>query len=227
MSPLTDFLRLIVITDGSAACGAEERRHLLNRLDRALDGGATALMVRERGLSTRELCDFSEQVRERTRRHGAWLIVNDRVDIALAVEADAVHLGWQSLDIERVRALAGDRLRIGYSTHLIEQALACQARGADYITFGPVFFTPSKEGLVQVQGLDGVRRLCAGGLHIPCVGLGGITSDTAAQVRAQGAAGVAVIRAALDAPDPAQACRALRGCDTGPFQSRIFQRQLR
>ena len=212
MSPLTDFLRLLVITDGSAACGAEERHRQLNRLDRALDGGATALMVRERGLSTRELADFSEQVRERTRRRGAWLIVNDRVDIALAVEADAVHLGWQSLDIERVRALAGERLRIGYSTHSIEEALACQERGADYVTFSPVFFTPSKAGLVEVQGLDGVRRLCgAGGLRIPCVGLGGITPDTAAQVRAQGAAGVAVIRAALDAPDPAEACRALRG----------------
>ncbi len=211
MPALTDFLRLIVITDGSAACGAVERKTLLDRLDRALDGGATALMVRERGLSTRELGDFAQQVRERTRKHGAWLIVNDRVDIALAVEADAVHLGWQSLDIERVRDLAGDRLRIGYSTHSIEQALAGQERGADYVTFGPVFFTPSKANLVQVQGLDGVRRLRADGLNIPCVGLGGITPDTAAQVRAQGVAGVAVIRAALDAPDPARACRAMLG----------------
>lgn len=210
MPTFPDFLRLMIISDGSAACGVDERKRLLARLEQSLEGGATALMVRERGLSSRELGEFALQAREQTRRHGAWLIVNDRVDIALAVEADAVHLGWQSLDIERVRGVVGDRLRIGYSTHSIEQALASQERGADYVTFGPVFFTPSKANLVPVQGLDGIRRLCSSGLRIPCVGLGGITPETAAQVREQGATGVAVIRAVLEAPNPAQACRALR-----------------
>jgi thiamine-phosphate diphosphorylase len=169
MPTFPDFLRLMIISDGSAACGVDERKRLLARLEQSLEGGATALMVRERGLSSRELGEFALQAREHTRRHGAWLIVNDRVDIALAVEADAVHLGWQSLDIERVRGVVGDRLRIGYSTHSIEQALASQERGADYVTFGPVFFTPSKANLVPVQGLTGFAGFARAGCAFPAL----------------------------------------------------------
>ena len=166
----------------------------------ALRGGVNAVMLREKDLSARELYALALRLRALTRDAGAQLIINDRLDVALAVEADGIHLGWQSLPLKAARTVAGNRLKIGVSTHSFEEARQAERDGADYITFSPIFPTPSKEGLVPVQGLDGLRAVCDG-LTIPCIALGGITPENAQSVRAAGASGIAAIRAFATDPE--------------------------
>jgi thiamine-phosphate pyrophosphorylase len=163
-------------------------------------------MVREKDLSAKDLYALTADLRELTRKTGTLLIVNDRIDVALATRADGVHLGWQSLPVERVREIVGPDRLIGVSTHSADEARRSRDAGADYVTFGPVFATPSKEGLVEPQGLEGVRR-AAENLRIPLVGLGGIDPANAADVLRAGADGVAAIRSLLAVEDPESAAR--------------------
>ncbi|MFW6286652.1 MAG: thiamine phosphate synthase [Candidatus Sumerlaeota bacterium] len=202
-TPAAD-LRLMAITDGSLATGSDD---LLNRVEYVLEGGATAVMLREKGVDTRALYDAACRLRDMTSRHGALLIVNDRLDIAQAAQADGVHLGWRSLPVQQARSIAGSHLLIGASTHSIEEIE--NAEGADYVTFSPIFPTPSKEGLVEVVGLGGLREAVERFPELPVVALGGIDAGNAASVIQAGACGVAVIRAVLRADDPADAAEEL------------------
>jgi thiamine-phosphate pyrophosphorylase len=163
LSHIADHLRLVVVTGGAADREPQGARRLLAVLEAALRGGATAVMLREKEMPADRLTRLAADALRLTRAAGAWLIVNDAVDVALAVGADAVHLGWRSEPLESVRARAdavrgtGRHLCIGVSTHTPEEVADAARRGADYATFGPVFPTPSKAGLVAVQGLAGVR----------------------------------------------------------------------
>jgi len=197
--------RLMVITDRRAARGALE-----DVMRKALAGGADAVQLRERDLEGRELVRMAETLRRITDDAGAALIVNHRVDVALAVEADGVQLGWRSLPPAEVRCIAGDRLKIGVSCHNAEDLAAARTNNADYVILGPVFPTPSKEGLVAPLTVEGFRR-CADGFALPVIAVGGITPENAASVRAAGAFGLAVIGAILRAEDPCAAAEALRG----------------
>jgi thiamine-phosphate pyrophosphorylase len=141
---------------------------------------------------------------------GIALVVNDRVDVALAVGADGVHLGQTDLPIFEARALVGQRLWIGVSTHDLAQVRAACEAGADYLGFGPVFATSTKENPDPVQGLAGLRAAVAAA-NVPLVAIGGITPDAAAGVHAAGASAICAISAVNEAPDVRAAAARMAG----------------
>ncbi|CAH2029860.1 thiamine phosphate synthase [Trichlorobacter ammonificans] len=174
----------------------------------ALAGGVRTVQLREKDLPPAELYDLAWELRELTARFDARLLINDRIDVALAVEADGVHLGINSLPVTAARRIAPDLL-IGYSSHGVGEAAAALAKGADFVTFGPVFPTPSKAAFGEPKGCAELARACAT-LHGPVFALGGVTLDNLDHVTATGCHRVAVIGAILEAPDPAAAAEAFR-----------------
>lgn len=158
----------------------------------ALQGGVRAIQLREKDLPIRELLSLAQKFRAVTSEFGAKLFVNDRVDVAVAVNANGVHLGHQSMPPEAVRKIVGNRMLIGVSTHTIEEAKAAEAGGADFITFGPVFFTQSKSAFGNPVGLDCLKD-AKKTVKIPLFGLGGLKSGNIKQVLNSGADGIAMI----------------------------------
>ena len=138
----------------------------------------------------------------------ALFLINDRIDIALAAGADGVHLGWQSVPADEARKLTGNKFIIGVSTHSLKEALRAQKEGADYITFGPVYQTPSKEGLVDFKGPGAVKRVREK-INIPLIAIGGIKEVNARDVVLMGADGIAVISAIMADGKPYMAARRL------------------
>ena len=197
-----DQLRLCLVTDRSQSRG----RDLVTVVADCLAAGLPAVQVREKDLGAGELAAMCRRLRAPTRTHGALLIVNDRVDVALATAADAVQRTGASLAIEDIRAVAGARLRIGASVHSVDDAVEAEAKGADWIVFGPVYDTPSKRPYGAPQGLDALAKV-AGRVRLPVIAIGGITPARVREVRAAGARGVAAIAAILDTPSPADAVR--------------------
>jgi thiamine-phosphate pyrophosphorylase len=199
---LGDELRLCLVTDRTQT----RDRDLISVVGECLAAGLPAVQVREKDLPAAELARLCRALRPLTAARGAWLIVNDRVDVALAVGADAVQRTTVSLAIEDIRAVADQRLRIGASVHGLEEALAAQEAGADWVVFGPVYDTPSKRRYGPPQGLEALRRVAAA-TRVPVIAIGGITPERVREVRAAGAAGVAVISAILTADRPGDATR--------------------
>lgn len=167
--------------------------------------GVDGFQVRAKDLGVRGLVGLTRRVLDAVRPHGARVIVNDRVDVALAAGAHGVHLGAEDLEVADARRIA-PRLTIGATCRSRGQVAAAKAAGADYAGFGPVFATASKQGLPDPLGVDAVRA--AAGL-LPLVGIGGVDASNAAAVRAAGASGVAVIGAIWRHPDPLSAAREL------------------
>jgi thiamine-phosphate pyrophosphorylase len=163
-------------------------------------GGATLIQLREKYLSPREFYGEAEAALRVAHSRGARLIINDRVDIALALHADGVHLGRDDLSPSLARRLLGEGALIGFSTHNVEQAHAAADMPVDYIAIGPIFSTATKADPDPVVGLDGLRRVreVIGG--IPLVAIGGITAQNAPRVISAGADAVAVISALLTDP---------------------------
>lgn len=173
-------------------------------------GGASVLQVRIKPGSAAQTLAAARRAREATRRHGVLLIVNDRVDLALAADADGVHLGQDDLPLPAARALcdrAGAPLVIGISTHDEAQVRDAVAAGADYLGFGPVYATVTKANPDPVQGIQGLARAVAAAAGVPVVAIGGITPDRAPEVAAAGAAAACAIAAVNAAPDPVAAAR--------------------
>jgi len=195
-------LRLCLVTDRTQTGG----RDLVEVVGACLAAGLPAVQLREKDLGAADLAALARRLRALTRRHGAMLIVNDRVDVALAVGADAVQRTSTSLPVEDIRAVAGDRLRIGASVHSLAEAVAAEKAGADWIVFGPVFDTPSKRAWGPPQGLEALARVTAA-VRVPVLAIGGITPERVRAVRGAGAHGVAVISAILGADEPAAATR--------------------
>jgi len=193
-----------LITDRAQTNG----RPLLDVVDAALQAGIRAVQLRERDLTTRELLRLAEGLRERTRRAGAALLINDRVDVALACDADGVHLPANSFAVADARALLGARKLIGVSTHAPAEIVAAARHSADFAVFGPIYDTPSKRGFGTPLGLDGLVEARAAA-RLPLFAIGGIDLEHVAAVRNAGADGIAVIRAVLAAPDPGLAAAAL------------------
>jgi thiamine-phosphate pyrophosphorylase len=164
------------------------------------------LQLRAKSLGAAAMRDAALWLKDRCRAAGVPFCVNDRLDVALAVGADAVHLGQDDLPLADARGVAAGRLLIGFSTHNPAQAAAAAAGGADYIGFGPIFDTRSKLRPDPTVGVEGLRAVAAAS-PIPVVAIGGITLDTVASVAAAGAAAAAVISAVNDAPDPTAAGR--------------------
>lgn len=167
---------------------------------RLADGGATFVQLREKRLSPREFHREAEAALRVARERGVRLVINDRVDIALAVQADGVHLGQDDLPPEAARSLLGTRAIIGLSTHNLEQAREAVRQPVDYIAIGPVFPTSSKDNPDPVVGLDGLSRVRQALSDIPLVAIGGINLDNAHAVLAAGANAVAVISVLLAQP---------------------------
>ncbi len=169
-------------------------------IESALKGGVRAVQLREKDLPIKELYRLSETMRELTRRYDARLFINDRVDVAMAVEADGVHLGGGSIPLRVVRGLVDDRMLIGASTHSLKEALLAQTEGADFITFGPVYDTPSKRRYGPPQGLKKLKEVVER-TEIPVFALGGIKEHNIPEVLKTGVYGVSMISAILAAED--------------------------
>jgi thiamine-phosphate pyrophosphorylase len=174
---------------------------------RLLRGGAGALQLRLKRAPAGVLLACARAVAPLCRAAGVPFIVNDRLDVALLVGADGVHLGQEDLPLAVARRLAPG-LRVGVSTHDRGQARAAAAAGADYLGFGPVFATATKERPDPVMGLDGLRAACAA-VAVPVVAIGGLSAATAGAAMAAGAAAVAVIGAVVGAADVEAAARAV------------------
>lgn len=195
-------LRLIAITDTLGRdWPAVERTAAC-----ALAAGLPALMLRERDLSDADLLPIALRLKTQAAAHGALLIVNRRLELARTVGAGAVHLGASGPTLAEARALLGEAVLLGYSAHAHAEALAALERGADYVTFSPVFATPSKAGILEPVGLEALANLAR---QAPgrVVALGGINEENYPEVLRAGAIGGAVIRAIFAAEDPAAVVR--------------------
>jgi thiamine-phosphate pyrophosphorylase len=197
---------LYVVTDRQLTAG----RPLRLVVEAALRGGARAFQLREKDLSPRELYPLAIEMRQLTQTYGARLLINDRVDVALAVDADGVHLTTTSLPASIARQLLGPGRLIGVSTHTLTEAQAAADAGADFLVFGPVFYTPSKAPYGEPVGLDALRVVRAA-VNLPILAIGGVKKANLDQVLAAGADGIAVISAIISADDPRAASQDLLG----------------
>ena len=197
-----DELRLCLVTDRAQTRG----RDLAVVVGECLAAGLPAVQVREKDLGAADLAFLSRRLLGPVRDAGALLVVNDRVDVALAVGADAVQRTGTSLPVEDIRAIAGTRLRIGASVHSLEDAVNAELKGADWVTFGPIYETASKRPYGPPQGLQRLAAVTRG-LRVPVIAIGGITPERVREVRQAGARGVAVISGILAAEAPAEATR--------------------
>ena len=211
--PRAPSFRLLLITDRHALSGriSDVFRDLIEAVEAAVSvapRGSVAVMLREKDLTGARLLDLADGLRAATRAAGAPFLVNDRVDVALAAGACGVHLPAVGLPPNAVRDLLGSQALIGVSTHSAEEVLQAEEGGASYVTFGPVFETPSKRRYGPPVGIESLREVTSRtkGRGFPVFGLGGITSPKEAErVMGAGAAGVAFIRAVVGAEDPAAA----------------------
>ena len=195
---------LYLVTDRTLTHG----RDLLWVLERALDGGVKAIQLREKDLSGKQLFILAQRVSQLCHRYQAQLFINDRVDVALAVDAAGVHLAETSMPVPIARSLLGGQRIIGVSTHSLEGACKAQREGADFIVFGPVYFTPSKADYGMPQGLDALGKIVAT-TSLPVYAIGGIKSQNLPETQKVGSRGVAVISAIMSADDPGQAAQQL------------------
>jgi thiamine-phosphate pyrophosphorylase len=182
---------------------------LLPFVEQLLKSGLQLLQLREKDLSAAQLFPLAERLRKLTRRYGCKMLINDRVDVALAVDADGVHLGGHSLPTAAVRKQLGAQKLIAVSTHCAAEILQAAAAGADFVTFGPVFHTPSKAAYGEPLGLAELRQACNSS-PIPVFALGGINLQNAAEAMTCGATGVALISTLLAAESPASTYSALQ-----------------
>ena len=197
--------RLCFIADSEALA----QKDLIQVISKAVKGGVTLIQLRGKKWSDREFFSLAREAREILKPKKIPLIINDRIDIALAAEAEGVHLGQKDLPLKVARKLAGDRLIIGISVNTIEEAKEAESEGANYVGAGPVFWTGSKADLRPTLGVEGLRSICQA-VRIPVIAIGGITATSVPEIMASGASGVAVISAIARADDPEQAARALR-----------------
>ncbi|HEY8156568.1 MAG TPA: thiamine phosphate synthase [Myxococcota bacterium] len=175
----------------------------------ACAGGASAVQLRAKLAPDRDLLAWAAEIRALTEDAGALFLVNDRFDLALAAGADGAHLGQDDLPPARVPPAARERLLLGFSTHTLEQAAAARREPVDYVAFGPVFGTSSKDSPWGPRGLAQLAEVVRSVRPLPVVAIGGIDASNAASVRVAGAAGFAVISAVAGAREPEAATRAL------------------
>ena len=175
----------------------------------ALRGGVTAVQLREKECSTREFVELARRVKDILAPAGVPLIINDRVDVALAAGADGVHLGQSDMEYRDARALLGPDAIVGLSVETTAQADEAEALDADYLGVGPIFPTPTKTDTAAAWGIEGLAALREASRHI-LVAIGGMNVTNAAEVMKTGADGIAVGSAICGAHDPEEAARQLR-----------------
>jgi len=196
--------RVYLITDRRQTNG----RPLLEVLEQAFRGGVRAVQVREKDLSGRELYELAEQVRDLARGFEAQVLINDRVDIALALKLDGVHVPVSGFPVAEARKLLGPKRLIGASTHSLLEAEAAEQAGADFITFGPVYATASKARYGPPVGAAALAETMER-VSIPVYALGGVAVNNLAEIGRAGAFGIAMISAILTAANPEKAAKSL------------------
>ncbi len=187
--------RLYLITDRKQTAN----RPLTSVVQETIQAGVRLIQVREKDLPTRELIQFTQSVMALMNPVRGIVLMNDRVDLVIALSADGVHLRADSLPLSQARRLLGDRRIIGISTHSIEEVRKAQGEGADFIVFGPVFDTPSKRAYGSPLGLSLLEEACHAST-LPIYAIGGISPAVVPTVLSCGAYGIAVISSILQAP---------------------------
>ena len=200
---------LMLVTDRPLCLG----RDLLDVVEQAVQAGVTAVQLREKQLPTREFICLGRELKKRLQPRSIPLFINDRLDVALAVGADGLHVGQEDMHVSDVRALAGLELAVGLSVNSIQDIMEANTLDVDYLGAGPVFPTATKEDAKEALGIEGLQALITSSRH-PVVAIGSINQGNVAQVIKAGARGVAVVSAICAAESPlestAQLIRAIR-----------------
>lgn len=197
-------LRLYLVTDRDVCQG----RDLLEIISQAIEGGVTMVQLREKNCDTRQFIDIATKIKELLKPKHIPLIINDRVDVALAVDADGVHIGQSDMPYDMARKLLGADKIIGLSVENMEDVVEANKLNVDYIGVSPVFATPTKTDTAQPFGLEGLRKAVELSIH-PTVAIGGINKKTVKDVMACGVDGVAVVSAIIGADNPKEAAKKL------------------
>ncbi len=196
---------LYLVTDRNQTGG----RDLLWVLEQALDGGVKAIQLREKDLSGRDLFRLAEKICKLCQASHAALFINDRVDVALAVDAAGVQLNKASLPAATARTLLGPQKIIGVSTHSLQEAQEAEHDGADFVLFGPVYFTASKAAYGSPQGLPALKTI-VDNISLPVYAIGGIKLENIEATKKLGVRGVALISAIVSAENPKKAAEQIR-----------------
>jgi len=196
---------LYLVTDR----GMARDRSTLEIVRAAVNGGATVVQLREKNCSTREFIEQALAVKDFLKARRVPLIVNDRLDVAQAVQADGVHLGQTDMPLELAKGILGDSMIIGISAESLKDAIAAEKGGADYLGVSPIYATPTKTDTAPPLGPAGLREIRKA-VRLPLVGIGGLNRENAAEVIRSGADGVAVVSAIVAADDPEAAATALK-----------------
>ncbi len=200
-------LSVYVITDERFL----NKENIGKAVERAIEGGATVVQYRAKKKTTRELLEEAFIVKQVTHCFGIPFIVNDRLDVALAVDADGIHVGQEDLPVNFIRKIAGRHLIVGLSTHNLRQVEEANVQDVDYIGFGPVYPTTTKENPDPVTGLNLLCEAVEVSKH-PVVAIGGINEDNIKDVLKCNPAGIAVVRAAFEHGDPKENIERLKRC---------------
>lgn len=193
MAKTVDF-NLYAITDGG------NDKDLIDKVKASLDGGLRAIQLREKGIGGADLLTLAEKVRRITKDYNAKLFINDRADVARLIDADGLHLTSSSFKPSDARPLMGDDKLIAVSTHSMEEATRAESDGADFITFGPIYETPSKMKYGTPLGLEALKEV-AEAITIPVFALGGIKEDNIGDLISSGAHGIAMISTIFSSND--------------------------
>ena len=196
--------KLCLVADAEAAKG----RYLLNLIEKAVDSGVTLVQLRAKELQTREFLQLARQTAELLKGKSIPLLINDRIDIALACGAEGVHLGQEDIPLAYARKILGKKKRIGISVNTVNEAEEAEKGGADYLGVGPVYYTPSKRDLKAILGPSGLKVIRER-VKIPILAIGGINAENATDVMSCGVDGIAVISALMGAEDIAEATKEL------------------
>ena len=191
-----------------AVGGADGKESFFTDLESALKGGITCLQLREKHLSKAEFIDEARIVKRLCKKYSVPLIINDDFEVALSCASDGVHIGQDDGDVAEVRRIAGNRLIIGVSAHNVEEALAAEKAGADYLGCGAVFGSMTKSN-VHVLPLETLKNISAA-VKIPIVAIGGINGSNMMRLAGSGINGVAVISVIFGAADIENKCRELK-----------------
>ncbi|MCX8010774.1 MAG: thiamine phosphate synthase [Ignavibacteria bacterium] len=198
-------LSLYLVTDRKLS----EPRNVEEVVELAIQGGVTAVQLREKEISTRKFLETAINLKKMLQPKNIPLIINDRIDIALAIDADGVHIGQEDMPYKEARRILGDEKIIGLSIETFEQAKEAEKLDVDYLGVSPIFQTPTKNELKTEWGIEGLRKLRQN-THHKLIAIGGINANNAQAVLEAGADGIAVVSAICSAQDPKQAAKDLK-----------------
>ncbi len=201
---------LYLVTDEKLSLG----RDLKVVVEQAVRGGVSMVQIREKEMNSRDFVHRAEAMKKILNRYKVPLVINDRIDVALAVGADGVHVGQSDMPYEYVRGIIPDDMILGLSVETLQQVEEAEDFELDYLSISPLFFTPTKTDLEREWGIDGLKKACEISRH-RVFAIGGIHASNAAEVIGAGAEGIAVVSAICSAPDPEQAARELNSIING------------